>query len=327
MGADAAEPTAGGLLAAVGLDDVHSSVYVYLLGRQGADVDMVATECGISVSDARRALRVLHRCGLVEPMQGHPSQYLAAPPDVAIDAVVLRKQRELDELRASARELVRRQPGTGSGQALEFVSGNEAVLAAVAALEHGAQEEVLVVDCPPYLMGTLFNSSELQGLARGVRYRAVYHAPVLQDPERLEHLQRYVDAGEECRAIPHTELKMLIADRQAAIVPVIFGQHADERMVIRGSALIDTLVFAFETLWSQATPMECASDGARPDQLDRKHADVLRLMATGAKDRAIARALDVTPRTVIRRISRIMDLLSADTRFQAGVQAARRGWL
>lgn len=50
------------------------------------------------------------------------------------------------------------------------------------------------------------------------------------------------------------------------------------------------------------------------------------MMAGGIKDRAIARALGVTERTVGRRIQELMTQLEATTRFQAGPQAARRGW-
>lgn len=54
---------------------------------------------------------------------------------------------------------------------------------------------------------------------------------------------------------------------------------------------------------------------------------ILALMAGGATDDAIARHLGLGRRTVARRVSAILDRLGATTRFQAGVQAARCGWL
>ena len=42
---------------------------------------------------------------------------------------------------------------------------------------------------------------------------------------------------------------------------------------------------------------------------------------------SIARQLDISVRTAQRRISDIMSALGVDTRFQAGIQATRRGWL
>jgi DNA-binding NarL/FixJ family response regulator len=56
-------------------------------------------------------------------------------------------------------------------------------------------------------------------------------------------------------------------------------------------------------------------------------AHLLALMAAGLKDEVVARRLGLSLRTVRRRIANLMDELGADTRFQAGLEAARRGWL
>ena len=45
------------------------------------------------------------------------------------------------------------------------------------------------------------------------------------------------------------------------------------------------------------------------------------------KDEQIARALGMSVRTVRRRVADLMDELGADSRFQAGVEAVRRGWI
>lgn len=44
-----------------------------------------------------------------------------------------------------------------------------------------------------------------------------------------------------------------------------------------------------------------------------------------AKDESIARQTGLSIRTLRRRMRRLLDLLGAQTRFQAGMQAARRG--
>nr|WP_256332725.1 hypothetical protein [Streptomyces sp. 2131.1] len=51
------------------------------------------------------------------------------------------------------------------------------------------------------------------------------------------------------------------------------------------------------------------------------------MLSSGLKDEAMARRLEIHVHTVRRRISRLMRELKAETRFQAGVQAAMRGWL
>ncbi|HEX7308187.1 LuxR C-terminal-related transcriptional regulator [Lentzea sp.] len=54
---------------------------------------------------------------------------------------------------------------------------------------------------------------------------------------------------------------------------------------------------------------------------------LLQLMRTGATDRAIARELDVSLRTLNRRIARLQSLLGVQSRFQLGVLAAELDWL
>ena len=52
-----------------------------------------------------------------------------------------------------------------------------------------------------------------------------------------------------------------------------------------------------------------------------------RQLAAGAKDEQIARTMGLSLRTIRRRIADLMIELGADTRFQAGAEAVRRGWL
>lgn len=54
---------------------------------------------------------------------------------------------------------------------------------------------------------------------------------------------------------------------------------------------------------------------------------LLWLMRTGATDRAIARELDVSLRTLNRRIARLQSMLGVQSRFQLGVLAAELDWL
>ena len=61
--------------------------------------------------------------------------------------------------------------------------------------------------------------------------------------------------------------------------------------------------------------------------LPAEDAQLLALMAAGLKDEVVARRLGLSLRTVRRRIAQLMRELDADTRFQAGIEAARRGWL
>ena len=71
-------------------------------------------------------------------------------------------------------------------------------------------------------------------------------------------------------------------------------------------------------------------DEIAPEQeiaLDRRDVHLLSLLSDGRSDSTIARLSGISLRTVERRVRSLMDRLGAKTRFQAGVQAARRGWI
>jgi len=54
---------------------------------------------------------------------------------------------------------------------------------------------------------------------------------------------------------------------------------------------------------------------------------LLQELAAGARDEQIARSLGLSLRTVRRRVADLLIERGVDTRFQAGVEAVRRGWL
>ncbi|MFJ2061321.1 helix-turn-helix domain-containing protein [Streptomyces sp. NPDC087908] len=83
-----------------------------------------------------------------------------------------------------------------------------------------------------------------------------------------------------------------------------------------------TVLPMFDALWECATRVGSAGSPLTVDQRE-----LLALLAAGLKDESIARRLGVHVHTARRRISRMRNELGADTRFQAGVQAADRGWL
>ncbi|WP_052684469.1 response regulator transcription factor [Lentzea aerocolonigenes] len=119
---------------------------------------------------------------------------------------------------------------------------------------------------------------------------------------------------------------MVIADRRVAMIPVSGDDCGGSvRLLVRAPAIVDILVAYFELLWARAVPVDLTPPP--DDGLNARDRELLTLLAAGMKDRAIARALGITERTVGRRLTALMYALGVDTRFQAGVVAAHRGWL
>ncbi|WP_322779451.1 response regulator transcription factor, partial [Frankia sp. Cas4] len=82
--------------------------------------------------------------------------------------------------------------------------------------------------------------------------------------------------------------------------------------------------------WTTSDPLPTSPHQLADDALARptgQRLEVLRLLAAGMTDEAIARKIGVSTRTIRRQTSEIMDQLDAGSRFQAGILAARLGWV
>lgn len=159
-------------------------------------------------------------------------------------------------------------------------------------------------------------------VASGRRSRAIYPARAVR--VAWPTLASRVELGEEIRVLPDLPTRMLIIGASHAILPEPLGFADEPRMLIRQRGLVEALTRWFEQLWERAVALPPADgDDTRPDVRRL----LLQQLAAGAQDEQIARRLGISLRTVRRRVADLLAELSAETRFQAGVEAGRRGWL
>ncbi len=159
-------------------------------------------------------------------------------------------------------------------------------------------------------------------IATGRRSRAIY--PVRALREAPEALRARSLMGEQVRVLSEVPTRMFILGAAHAVLPEPIGFTDDPRVHVRQRSIVAALTLWFELLWSRAAPVpDLESSGARPD--GRRF--LLEQLMAGSTDEMIARKLGISLRTVRRRVADLMSDLGVDTRFQAGVEAVRRGWL
>lgn len=161
-----------------------------------------------------------------------------------------------------------------------------------------------------------------EAMATGRRSRAIYPARALTEaPEALRVRARL---GEQVRMISEVPTRMFILGDSHAVLPEPIGFTDEPRVHVRQRSVVAALTMWFESLWDRAAPMPELEAG-------RVSADgrqfLLEQLMAGTTDEVIARKLGIGLRTVRRRIAALMIELGVDTRFQAGVEAVRRGWL
>ncbi len=312
--------------------------YLALVTHPDADRDQLAALLGIerpALDDQLEAMAAEGSISLREDGGWH-----VPPPDITLTARAGQLEREALRIRASADELATiyhraRAATSGSEQPIEILPTQEEVARSFFEVLGGARARVRSLDRPPYLNAAqAVTDVQRQRSAEGVRFLTVYDTSVLEAPPAATALTRLRALGEQVRVLRGVPLKMVIADDETALVMLRTPQDAWRgSMLVRRSPLLESLTTLFETLWRlsvplprNAPPLAVAADAARdlPTARDRQ---VLVLLAGGATDETIARQLGLSTRTVERRVRAMLDRLGAETRFQAGVQAARRGWL
>lgn len=158
-------------------------------------------------------------------------------------------------------------------------------------------------------------------VGQGRRSRAIYPVRALHDAPDV--LAARLAAGEEIRVLPEMPTRLLLVGDSHAVLPEPLGLADLPLAVVRQRGVVEAMTWWFEELWGRAAVPALAESEPR---LDLRQF-LLEQLAAGAHDEQIARKLGISLRTVRRRVSALMDELGADSRFQAGVEAARRGWV
>lgn len=316
-----------GVLGAVGLDREVERVYRTLLAQPASTPDELAAQMSASTETVDAALRRLRTLGLVSRLSGRADRYTAVEPDAAIETLVRARAAELEQVRTASMELsalfhaVRQ--SEGGGGAIQLLDGPDDLGRWFVRLQHQVREEMLVLDRPPYALAST-NPVEPVSLSQGVRWRAIYTPEALEADGAMEEIQGLAAAGEQGRVLPELPVKLAVADRRVALLPLSFDLAHAQVALVRESTLLDALVALFELYWRQATPIGADfADG----EIDADDQALVTLMAGGVTDTAIARQMGWSIRTMRRRTARLFAQLSVSNRFQAGVQAVRRGWI
>jgi hypothetical protein len=320
-------------LAALGLTSAEETLYRALLRTPVLNPESAASVVGADLRTTAELVDRLVGAGLV---LREGDELVAAPPEHALERLIDDEQRRLQAARDQ----------------LAGVRGLVPALAADYRATRGALGEPVQIDALPLAeaLPVLRNLAvESEGdllfmrsdqwrlpivrvvddwvrdqLRQGRRSRVLYPARVLE--EAPESVRRRADLGEHVRILGELPGRLAVIGEAAALVPRRFDLADDVLLILRQESLITAVTLLFEALWERALIVP-GIGGDEEAERDSARRLILDQMARGAKDEQIARTLGLSLRTVRRRVADLMDELDAGSRFQAGVEAVRRGWL
>ncbi|MET9468710.1 helix-turn-helix domain-containing protein [Streptomyces sp. NPDC006544] len=323
------------MLGAIGLDEGQESAYRALVALGAAEIPDLAHRLTLPLQQTERALRHLERHGLAAQSSARPGRWVAAPPGVALGALLTQQRHELEQAELAAVLLAEEYRAEAAEPAVhdlvEVVTGASAVAHRFHQLQLGATEEVCaLVTGRPQVVAATDNEAEDRASVRGVAYRVVIEREVLAGPSGIREASTALARGEHIRVTAEVPTKLVIADRTLAMVPLTARGAEPAALVVHASGLLESLRALFEAVWRESLPLRLGSTGApeegdgAPDATDL---EILTLLLAGMTDASVAKHLELGLRTVQRRVKGLMELSGVTTRLQLGWHAYERGWV
>lgn len=310
----------------IGLDPDAELVYRTLLTRSSWDQGELGAWLAGSVRNVDAVVVSLRKGGLVTGSAEHPTAIRAVEPGLALPALAARRLQSLTDgeiipvAAAVERFISLHERADHRVGELHQLAGLDVVATVVERLVTGVGFEVLML-VPVYTPGSFEFSRQVADVAlrRGSVLRIIWSSDLLEIPEVRRHARWLGGRDTMPVAVDRVPARMIILDRTVAVV----YEEPFGKVVRHGSALQSLSDFA-ELLWSRGIPVRDAA--AVPASTAQSRSEiVLRLLAEGLTDEAVARRLGVSVRTIRNDVASAMAALNARSRFQAGMRAVQLG--
>ncbi|MDR3438027.1 helix-turn-helix domain-containing protein [Telmatospirillum sp.] len=259
-------------LISLGLNAYEAAAYVALLGRPELSSSEVATLANVPRQRIYDILASLIAKGLCIARETTPKTYFACSPETALDllagervAALERQQRDIEATaaRAAAELLPIFAAGRGQTDPLAYVgvlSGTTRIAQQALALAQAAKISVKSCIKRPMILSKEQNWTFLKApLGRGLTYRALCDADLLDDAELLDWMNQFRDWGLAIRVVPELPLKMQAFDEETVLISMqdpTAGQPSFTAITVHNRGLVAMLNLAFEHLWDAALPFE-----------------------------------------------------------------------
>lgn len=315
-------------------------LFEYASARSDWTVGSACEQLDTTVEEVERARRQLITLGLLVESTDGESAAAATSPEAALLRLLTAEEeaaaRLTDQIRRTRQQIdamrevfLPLHTARSSGLSGDVVTGSDRIARVLGDTADMATSEILSMHPGPVMPPEVLAQGlrrDRQVLDRGVSMRVIHLRPMTRIVYSMTHLQELRTAGAQVRIADMVPFRFILADRVQALVPALHTPSSNALMVLRGEAVTALLVKVFEMCWAFAAPLEPAGTDEELG-LTSQQLWVLRLMSTGRKDEAIARELGVSVRTLRRVMADLMAQLGVESRFQAGITAAKRGLL
>lgn len=328
----------------LGLSDVGMRLYTVLLASPEIDRTELASRAGLDSETLASELTSLLDLGVLRADDAVESGVSAPHPALTVNTLIERLEDELIT-RYRRVSVLRSQVGSleaqfraGRGEShqsdpgIERVEGLEQIRERIDELTFFTRTSVLSIQPGGPQSPEALEASrplDLRMSRRKVQIRLIHESSVLDDELNRVHLRELLMLNAQIRLVEQPVERMLIFDTSVAVVPIEPGNSRRGALLVREPGLVAGLIDLFERTWSTATELPWIAGHGKdsPDTVTADDRTILAMLASGCTDETVARQLEMSVRHLRRTISRLMADLGAKSRFEAGAQAQRKGWL
>ncbi|MFW5473589.1 LuxR C-terminal-related transcriptional regulator [Knoellia sp. CPCC 206450] len=318
------------------IDELTTRVYLLLLRHPSPRRSALLRE-GLTESEIAAALANLEARGMVNASRADLIEVF--PPDTTLPAWAADLERQARTTRSAVEGLTHMYNearagagGTTSNRDVSILDTVEEVEAAYFRLARRAENRCVrlfarsrrmdeLVISHPESIAIAHRSSASPGLQRQV----VFEQSILEVRGAFAALEAMRADGIDVRLTPHLAFSVLAVDRTSALVDISHLDSGGGSLQVQQRELASALMDMCLGLFALATPLPRTPRSVSVARLTERDGQIMALLAAGASDLTMARQLDISQRTVERRVRAIMVELGATTRFQAGAIAGRRG--
>ena len=319
------------------VDASTEQVYQAMLASPGADVATLAGSLGLSVDEVQARLDQLADLMLIEATGRPDGRIVTVPPHEALELLIAREEERLAERKregAASREkladvvdsFLAHRVTKAEGGLIEQIDEGRVVRSRLFQLVNQARRAVSSIEpgapIPPHALAAATRLDD-DMLGRGILVRTVVSTASTAQDYWHSHLLDQQAKGSQARSHAAPPMRLIVIDDDVAVLPRSGGSGA---LIAHTPDVVAPALALFESVWVEASPIE-RRDDTDDTVSEARMRQVATLLAAGLKDETIARRLDVSVRTVRRLVSATVAELQADSRFQAGVLAVRRGWV
>jgi DNA-binding CsgD family transcriptional regulator len=327
------------VLQKLGLSACAEAVYQAMLAEPGLSIAGLCNYLALPEQEVQAGLDDLVRCTLLRESRDEPGQFRAVVPEFGLQMLLRRQEedlarRHLELARTKARvadaiaDYSGLRPNTRIGT--QYLLGLDAIQDQLEVLAKALTSECMSVmpggaQSPASLMAS--RPLDEDAMARGISLLTLYQDSMRNNPDTLAYARWLTSLGGQVRTAPVLPPRMLIFDRRVAVVPIDPADTKLGALCTSEPGFVVPLTMYFEQQWNTAIPLGAGAEADEGTGLTPADKELLGLLATGITDEAAGRRLGISARTARRQMAALMQRLNATSRFEAGLKAARRGWL